>query len=98
MRTSQEIEILVIESIQQLAEDFNLISLKKAGSKSSLYGGDGALDSMALVNLIADVEDAVLDQFGVAITLADEKAMSMHNSPFLNVETLTQAVLERMPT
>ena len=31
---------------------------------------------MALVNLIADLEDAVAEQFDASITLADEKAMS----------------------
>jgi len=51
---------------------------------------------MALVNLIADVEDAVSEKFGVAIALADEKAMSARNSPFLTVKTLAQAVLERI--
>ena len=51
---------------------------------------------MALVNLLADLEDAVSEQFGAAITLADEKAMSARNSPFLTVKTLSCAVLERM--
>lgn len=96
MPTSQEIEVLVIESVRLLAEDFDLIALKQPSVESLLYGNEGILDSMALVNLIADVEDAVSERFGVAIALADEKAMSARNSPFLNVSTLTQAVLERL--
>ena len=96
MATAQEIEILVIESVQSLARDFDLDVLKGADGDSSLYGVEGVLDSMALVNLIADVEDVIQEKYGVAITLADEKAVSARNSPFLNVRTLTQAVLERM--
>lgn len=96
MATLQEIENLVINSVKLLAEDFDLDGLKQADKNSSLYGNDGAMDSMALVNLIADVEDAVLDQTGIAITLADEKAMSARNSPFLTVNSLTQAVMERL--
>ena len=96
MPTSEEVEVLVIESVRLLAEDFDLIALKQPSAESALYGNDGALDSMALVNLIADVEDAVSEQFGAAIALADEKAMSARNSPFLNVKTLAQAVLERI--
>lgn len=96
MPTSQEIEVLVIESVRLLAEDFDLIALKQPSVESLLYGNEGILDSMALVNLIADIEDAVFERFGVAIALADEKAMSACNSPFLNVSTLTQAVLERL--
>ena len=96
MPTCEEVEALVINSVQLLAEDFDLAVLKQASVASSLFGNDGVLDSMALVNLIADVEDAVREKFGVAITLADENAMSMRNSPFLTVKALSQAVLERI--
>ena len=97
MVTTQEIEVLVIESVRLLAEDFDLASLKEADKQTTLYGNDGALDSMALVNLIADIEDAIHSKYGLYVTLADEKAMSSRNSPFMNVETLTRAVMERLP-
>ena len=96
MPTSEEIEVLVIESVRLLAEDFDITALKRPSAESPLYGNQGELDSMALVNLIADLEDAVSEQYGVAITLAYEKAMSARNSPFLTVKTLSCAVLERM--
>ena len=96
MPTSKQVEVLVIESVRLLAEDFDLVTLKQPSAESALYGNDGVLDSMALVNLIADVEDAVSEQFGAAIALADEKAMSARNSPFLTIKTLVQAVLERI--
>ncbi|MEN8662350.1 MAG: hypothetical protein ACN4GF_11765 [Lentimonas sp.] len=96
MPTSEEVEVLVIESVRLLAEDFDLTALQQPTAESTLYGNDGVLDSMALVNLIADIEEAVSEKFCAAIALADEKAMSARNSPFLNVKTLTQAVLERI--
>lgn len=96
MPTCEEVESLVIESVKLLAEDFNLVSLQQPSVVSALYGNEGVLDSMALVNLIADVEDAVWEKFGVAITLADENAMSARHSPFLTVKALSQAVLERI--
>lgn len=96
MPTSEEVEVLVIESVRLLAEDFDLVALQQPSAESALYGNDGVLDSMALVNLLADVEDAVSEQFGAAIALADEKAMSARNSPFLTIKTLAQAVLERI--
>ena len=97
MATTQEIEALIIESVRLLAEDFDLDALKEADSQSSLYGNDGVLDSIALVNLIADIEDSVHSKYGFSITLADEKAISAHHSPFLNIKTLTSAVMERLP-
>ena len=40
---------------------------------SKLFGGDGPLDSMALVNLLVDLEDFIEDEYDKSITLADEK-------------------------
>ena len=96
MPENSEIETLVIESVRQLAEDFELDALKAADAQSCLYGGDGPLDSMALVNLIADLEEAVAEKFGQAIALADEKAMSAKQSPYRSVSSLTGAIAERL--
>ena len=93
-----EIEALVIESVRMLAEDFEVEVLKKPNRESPLYGEGGPLDSMALVNLIADVEEAVSEKFGASIALADERAMSAKKSPFRCVASLSEAIAERMPS
>lgn len=93
----KEIEALVLESVQLLAEDFELDALKNPTPETKLYGEGGALDSMALVNLIADLEEAVSEKFGASIALADEKAMSAKRSPYRSVASLAEAVIERMP-
>jgi len=97
MPETAEIETLVIESVRMLAADFEIDGLNTPTAESPLYGEHGPLDSMALVNLIADIEEAVNAKFGVAISLADEKAMSSRNSPFRTVASLTEAVHERLP-
>lgn len=96
MPETAEIESLVITSVRQLADDFELDALKEADSQSLLYGGEGSLDSMALVNLIADLEEAVAAKFKVSISLTDEKAMSAKHSPYRSVSSLTEAIAERI--
>ncbi len=96
MPNRSDIEALILESVRTLAEDFEIEALLKPTAESALYGNDGALDSMALVNLIADIEDAVSEHFDASIALADEKAMSAKNSPYRNVRSLTDATLERI--
>lgn len=96
MPENSEIESLVIESVRQLAEDFELDALEAADAQSCLYGGDGPLDSMALVNLIADLEEAVAEKFGQSVALTDEKAMSAKHSPYRSVSSLTEAIRERL--
>lgn len=53
-----------------------------------LLGESGSLDSFGLVNLVVALEQRIEDEFGVTLTLADEKAMSHSRSPFRTVQTL----------
>ena len=81
----EEILFDVIGEINsQLPED-KRIEKKKS---TSLFGEEGVLDSLALVNLIVAFEQRIQDDLSFAITLADEKAMSQKNSPFRSVESL----------
>ena len=97
MPPKKEIEHLVIETIHRLAEDFELAALQAPTSETALYGTKGPLDSMGLVNLISDLEDAVAEKYNTNISLADDKAMSAERSPYRSVESMTDAILERMP-
>ena len=92
------IQSIVLESVQMLAEDFDLEELKAPDPQTALYGEGGSLDSMSLVNLISDIEEALAEKFDASIALADEKAMSAKSSPYRNVASLTNAVIERMPS
>lgn len=73
------------------------------GAAAELYGPGGVLDSMALVQFIVEIEAALEEKFGVAVTLASERAVSQRRSPFLTVESLatyTEELLKeaRSPT
>lgn len=93
----EKIESLVIESVEILAKDFEIDGLSEVTPESLLYCEGGTLDSMALVNLVADIEDAVADKFKTVISLADDRAISAKHSPFRSVKDLSEAILERLP-
>ena len=57
-----------------------------------LFGRGGRLDSLGLVSFIIEVEQELADKLGLSITLADDRAMSQKNSPFLTIRTLTDYV------
>ena len=57
-----------------------------------IYGDNSQLDSLALVSLIVAVEQNIEDEFGISITLADERAMSQENSPFRTVSSLADYI------
>lgn len=60
--------------------------------ETRLYGSQSALDSLGIVNLIVTVEREIDDEFGVALTLADERALSMKNSPFKSIQSLADYI------
>jgi acyl carrier protein len=55
-----------------------------------LYGKTGKLESIDVVSFIMEVEDQIKAEFGVSLTIADDRAMSQQNSPFLTLGTLTE--------
>jgi D-alanine--poly(phosphoribitol) ligase subunit 2 len=53
-----------------------------------LLGNAAKLDSLGLVALIVTAEQTIEDRFGLAVTLADDRAMAQKNSPFKTIGTL----------
>jgi len=88
----QKIEKIIIETLNEINKELENENLNNPTSETKLYGGSGALDSLALVSLITDLEERISDEFEKDIILADEKAMSQRTSPFRNVETLTNYI------
>jgi acyl carrier protein len=72
----------------ELPPDRQLI--KAPGTR--LLGSGSALDSMHLVSLIIAIEREVEESFGVALTLADERALSMKASPFRSIQSLADYI------
>lgn len=64
------------------------------GEATSLYGRNGQLDSMGLVSLVVDVEQAIEHKLGVRITLVSDGAMSARRSPFATVGSLADYALD----
>jgi hypothetical protein len=52
------------------------------GPDTVLYGRGARIASLTLVTFIVAVEEHIREEFGLSVTLANEKAMSMEHSPF----------------
>jgi len=61
-----------------------------------LFGPNGLLDSMDLVNFVADVEEEVNDRWESDIVVADTKALSRKNSPFRSLNALAEYCVQKM--
>ncbi|WP_428024372.1 hypothetical protein [Arcobacter sp.] len=84
----EKIENIICETLVELNEELENENFENPNSKTKLYGTN-AMDSLALVSFITDLEERISDEFEKDIVLADEKAMSAKTSPFRSVESLT---------
>jgi len=62
--------------------------------QTPLLGNGAVLDSLGLVTVLVEMEQAILDRWGLAIDLVNEKAFLQTDSPFRTMASLT-AYLER---
>jgi len=65
-----------------------------AGEDSRIFGAGAPLDSLGLVNFLADLEYRLTEEFGREIVLASDRAMSRSQSPFRDVAALTDYIVE----
>ena len=85
---------LVFDCINEFQEELeNKIDLSE-GEQTRLFGGNAPLDSISLVSLIVSVEEAIENELGVSLILADEKAMSRRTSPFSRIVNLVDYIEE----
>jgi len=90
------IHALILRRLNLLGQELGKPELAAVTDETHLIGGRSPLDSIGLVTLIADLEGDIQREFGVTVTLADEKAMSLTASPFRKVGTLVAYVEEKL--
>ncbi len=66
----------------------------EAKPTAALFGAPSPLDSLGLVGLLIDIEEAFQLE-GHSVVLSDERAMSQRHSPFRDVPSLT-AYIEKL--
>lgn len=86
----QELTDLVIQATKELAEADGLDLPEAISAETALFGANGILDSMGLVSLVIAVEQAVEEQCGTTISLANEKALSQQRSPYRTIAALAE--------
>ena len=79
---------LIFASIDELNLDLEENEKITKTEETNLFGSGDSLDSLALINLITIIEEKIEEETNEYISLADEKAMSLDESPFKTVTTL----------
>lgn len=83
---------IILSALQEVKEQMGKEIHFSVGPDTRLYGRGSDLDSLGLVHLIVEVEEKVAEQYGLAVTLTDEKALSQEHSPFRTANSLATYV------
>lgn len=91
-----DITAVVCEAYKKVLDlqDIDIEKPEKIDEATPIYGNNGYLDSLGLVNLVVALEEIIQERFNISISLVDEKAMSQTNSPFSNVKSTVLYIKE----
>ena len=98
MAQLDKITKIILDSIDELNQRLPEQDRIEKTSDAALYGRPGNLSSLRLVELIVTVEQRLEADFDVAVTLADEKAVSQTRNPFATVSSFSQYIAKRLKT
>lgn len=90
----KEAEQLIIEVLNELNDEFPDDEKIIISSDTILFGKDTQIDSLSLVSLIVNIESKLCSALDRDLSLTDDRAMTRSESPFLNIQTLKNYILE----
>ena len=92
--TDKQIEKLIIEALIELNEGLPDEEKIAITTQTELFGLNAQIDSLSLVSLIVNIESKISNELNYEISITDDRAMIRAESPFLNVQTLKNYILE----
>jgi acyl carrier protein len=97
--TRDDIQRIVISALAAVnaARDPRVQEPLQLAPDATIFGPGSPLDSLGLVGLLVDIEDALRDE-GHPVSLSDSRAMSQSRSPFRSVPSLVAYIDELLMT
>lgn len=89
---NEQITGLVFEALNEIDLDDSDRKLD-VSEDTVIYGDEGLLESIQLVNFIVAIERKIEETMGKTVSIADEKAISQKNSPFRTIRTLCDYII-----
>ena len=94
----EQVRAVVYRAVDEINEELPDVRRLVKHPSTVLFGADATIDSMILVAFIVATEEQIRDEFGISVTLANEKAMSMERSPFRTLSTFIDYVRDVVGT
>jgi acyl carrier protein len=93
-----ELGSLVLACVEEALAERERVPDGDLGESTSLIGQTAVLDSLGLVTVVVELEQRLDEEYGLPVTVADERAMSQQRSPFRTVGALADYVYSLVET
>ena len=90
----EKIKNIILDSLQEFNEEADEDKLLEVSESTILLDKQGTLDSLDFVTLVIIIESNIFNQLDKSITIVNEKAFSKKYSPFKDVESLIEFIVE----
>jgi len=92
--TKEKIIEIVINQVKSLVDTLPDGQKFDVTRETVLYGENSNVDSLSLVSIIVDLETVFGSEYGLEISLSDDRAMSSPVSPFNSVQNMADYIYE----
>ena len=93
--TKIDVKEMVLEGLEEILAELSeaeRLEIPPVEDSTRLIGKKGILDSLGLVTFLVNIEQKLAEEHGIAVTIADERALSMERSPFRTVAALIEYI------
>ena len=90
----EKIKKIILDSLQEFNEETDEDKALEVSENTILLDKQGKLDSLDFTTLIIIIESNIFNKLDKNITIVSEKAFSKKYSPFKDVKSLTEFIVE----
>ena len=94
MNIKEQVTQIIFETVDEINKNLAQDKQLEKSELTILFGKDGILDSLGLVNFIVTAEQKIKKSTGSMIALADESAMSQQSSPLKTIGSLISYIVD----
>lgn len=94
MISKAEVEAVIFRALRDATRDRMGSDVIEVSETTPLFGSEARVESLELVSLIVGVEGVLFEDYGLEVSLADDRALARTESPFSSVAALRDYVLE----
>lgn len=91
----EQISSVIVGALNQILEERGADPVAE-GDDVQLFGEGSIIDSLDLVAIVVQIEEAVRENEGRSVEIVDENSVIGEDSPFRTVSTLANLVKERL--